>query len=326
MRAITRTAFGGPEILQLREIEQPVPGEGELLVRVRAASVNPFDWHMLTGMPYIARIAAGLRSPKSQHLGADFAGTVEAVGASVTAFRPGDEVFGLGSGAFAEYICVAEGQAIARRPAGVSFEHAASLGIAAVTALQGLRDKGRLASGQAVVINGASGGVGTFAVQIAKWLGAEVTGVCSARNVDTARSLGADDVVDYTSEDFIARGKRYDLMLDIAANRSWAECKRVLNERGALVPVGGPKTNRWIGPLGRRVGMRLRSLRGSRRAELFLARPNKRDVTTLGELVESGEVTPVIDRRYDLSALAEAIAYVGAGHARGKVVITMDSA
>jgi NADPH:quinone reductase-like Zn-dependent oxidoreductase len=321
MKAATRRAFGGPEVLQPREVDKPVPAPGEVLVRVHNASLNAFDWHMLTGTPYLARLDAGLRKPKSELLGVDFAGTVEAVGASVTAFRPGDEVFGGRSGAFAEYLCVGEDRAIVPKPAAVSFEHAATVGIAGVTALQGLRDKGGLGPGQSVLINGASGGVGTFAVQIGKSLGAQVTAVCSSGNVDTARSLGADHLVDYTRDDFVLDGKQYDVMLDIAGNRSWAECKRVLKDDGMLVPVGGPKTNRWVGPLGSRLAIRLRSMRGSRRVALFLAKLNSADLVALGELLESGAVTPVIDRRYSLSETADALRYVGQGHARGKVVI-----
>ena len=321
MKAVTRTAYGGPEVLALRDVDRPVAAEGQVLVRVHAASVNAFDWHMLTGTPYLARLQAGLRTPKSELLGVDFAGTVEAVGANVDAFRPGDEVFGGRSGAFAEYVPVREEGAIVRKPAGMTFEQAAAVGIAGVTALQGLRDKGQLRSGQAVLVNGASGGVGTFAVQIAKALGAEVTAVCSTPNVDTARALGADHVVDYTREDFVASGKRYDLMLDIAGSRSCANCKRVLKDDGKLVIVGGPKTNNWVGPLASGLATRLRSLRGSRSAVVFLAKLNGEDLVTLGELVDSGAVRPVIDRRHSLSEAADALAYVGQGHARGKVVI-----
>src|SRR5438093_136008 len=248
MRAATRRRFGLPrEVIELRDVDQPKPADGEVLVRVHAASVNAFDWHMVTGMPYLARIEAGVRAPKSELIGVDFAGTVEAVGDGVTRFRPGEEVFGGRSGAYAEYVCVGEEKAVAPKPPGVSFEHAASVGIAAVTALQAVRDKGRLQSGQEVLINGASGGVGTYAVQIAKALGAEVTAVCSTRNVDQARSLGADRVVDYTHEDFTRDGRRHDLMIDIAGSRSWSECKRVLKPEATVVIVGGPKTNRWIG-------------------------------------------------------------------------------
>ena len=323
MRAIARSAYGGPEVLAPREVEKPVPADDEVLVRVQAASLNAFDWHMLTGVPYLARLDAGIRGPKSELLGVDFAGTVDSVGASVRQFEPGDEVFGGRAGALAEYVQVREARAIAPKPAGMSFEDAACLGIGAVTALQGLRDKGRLKPGQKVLINGASGGVGTFAVQLAKWLGAEVTAVCRTRNVEQARALGADQVIDYTQEDFVARGERYDLMLDVAGNRSWRECKRVLKDDGRLVIVGGPKTNRWIGPLGSRLAIVLRSKLGSRSASMFLANLNKDDLVTLGGLVDDGTVTPVIEKLYRLEEVPEAMRYMGAGHARGKLVITV---
>jgi NADPH:quinone reductase-like Zn-dependent oxidoreductase len=232
MQAFVYERYGPPDVLELRELDTPVPADDELLVRVRAASVNPFDWHMLTGTPFLVRMQAGLRAPKEGRLGVDYAGTVEAVGAAVTQFEPGDEVFGGRDGAFGQYVTPREAGAVARKPANVSFEQAASVGIAGLTALQGLRDKGRLQPGQKVLINGASGGVGTWAVQLAKWLGAEVTAVCSTRNVDAARGLGADRVIDYTREDFTRSAGRHDLMLDIAGNRSWRECTRVLNEDG----------------------------------------------------------------------------------------------
>jgi NADPH:quinone reductase-like Zn-dependent oxidoreductase len=320
MKAATRSAFGGHEVVEVRDVEKPVPAENELLVRVHAASVNAFDWHMLTGLPYLVRLTAGFRKPKRELLGVDFAGTVEAVGASVEVFRPGDEVFGGMSGAFAEYACDDAG-AIAPKPPGVSFEDAAALGIAGVTALQGLRDKGQLRSGQSVLINGASGGVGTFAVQLARWLGAEVTGVCSTGNVETARSLGADHVVDYTREDFVVSGRRYDVMLDIGGNRSWADCRRVLKDGGTLVMVGGPKTNRWVGGIASRFALSLRSRLGRQSAVFFVAKLNTNDLEVLGELLESRTVVPFIDRRYPLAETAEALRYVGQGHARGKVVI-----
>jgi NADPH:quinone reductase-like Zn-dependent oxidoreductase len=303
-------------------VNRPVPADDELLVRVHAASVNPFDWHMLTGKPYLARIATGVRKPKSELLGVDFAGTVEAVGADVERFRPGVEVFGGKSGAFAEYVCVREDGVIAPMPAGTTFQQAAAVPMAAITALQGLRDKGQLQPGQRALINGASGGVGTFAVQIAKAFGADVTGVCSTHKVDIARSIGADDVVDYAREDFTRADRRYDLMLDIAGNRSWSDCKRALDEHGTLVIVGGPKSNRLVGSLSRAVRVRLLSIPGSRRvAAPFLASLNRGDLVTLGGLLEAGTVMPVIDREYPLEEAAEALRYVGEGHARGKVII-----
>jgi NADPH:quinone reductase-like Zn-dependent oxidoreductase len=242
VKAIVHERYGGPpDVLELREVDKPVVGDDEMLVRVHATSVNPVDWHTVTGTPYLVRMMAGLLKPKSEFLGVDFAGTVEAVGKDVTQFQPGDEVFGARDGAFADYVCVREERAVVHKPAGVTFEQAAAVAVAAISALQGLRDKGQIQSGQKVLINGASGGVGTFAVQIAKSFGAEVTGVCSTRNVEIVRSIGADHVIDYTQEDFTLSEQRYDLMLDVAGNRSWSDCKRVLNEKATLVLVGGPK-------------------------------------------------------------------------------------
>jgi NADPH:quinone reductase-like Zn-dependent oxidoreductase len=263
----------------------------------------------------------GLLKPKREVLGVDFAGTVEAVGKDLKEFQTGDEVFGARNGAFAEYVCARK--AVVAKPANVTFEQAAALPVA-ITALQGLRDKGQIQAGEKILINGASGCVGTFAVQIAKSFGAEVTGVCSTRNVDTVRSLGADHVIDYTQEDFTRSGQRYDLMIDIAGNRSWSDCKRVLSENATVVVVGGPKTNRWIGPLGQAVGRRLASLAGSRSVVApFLAKMNKEDLVVLRELLEAGKVTPVIDRRYELSEIADALRYMGEGQAQGKIVITV---
>jgi NADPH:quinone reductase-like Zn-dependent oxidoreductase len=324
MKAIVYDKYGSPDVLELREIERPVVTDDGVLVRVHATSVNPVDWHTMTGTPYLVRMQAGLTKPKREVLGVDFAGTVKAVGRNVKQFQPGDEVFGAKSGAFAEYVCVREERAVVLKPAKLTFEQAAAVGVAALTAVQGLRDKGQIQSGQKVLINGASGGVGTFAVQIAKSFGAEVTGVCSTRNVDIVRSIGADHVIDYTQEDFTLSEQRYDLMLDIAGNRSWSDCKRVLDEKATLVVVGGPKTNRWIGPLGNVVKLRLASLAGSRKVVApFLAKMNKEDLVVLQELLEAGTVTPVIDRRYELSDVPEALMYLGDGHAQGKVVITV---
>ena len=323
MQAIVYEEYGSPEVLELREVDKPVPAEDELLVRVHAASVNPFDWHMLTGTPYLLRMQAGLRGPKDGRLGLDYAGTVEAVGAAVTRFEPGDKVFGGRDGALGEYVTPREAGAVAKKPANVSFEQAATVGIAGLTALQGLRDKGRLQPGQKVLVNGASGGVGTFAVQLAKWLGAEVTAVCSTGNVDAARELGADRVIDYTQEDFTRSAGEHDLMLDIPGNRPWRECKRVLKENGKLVLVSGPKTNRWLGPVGHMVGMRLASLRGGREAKAFVAKMNGDDLPLFAELMAAGTVKPVIDRQYELHDAPAALAYLGEGHARGKVVVSV---
>ncbi len=323
MKAAVRDRFGPPDIVVVREIEKPEATDDEVLIRVRAASVNPADWYGVTGTPYVGRVEMGLLKPKSDRLGTDFAGQVEAVGKSVTQFRPGDEVFGGRSGAFGEYVCVREDRAVVPKPAKVTFEEAAAVPVAALTALQGLRDKGRIQPGQKVLINGASGGVGTFAVQIAKALGAEVTGVCSTRNVDLVGSLGADRVIDYTQEDFTRSDQRYDLMLDIAGSRSWSECRRVLNPRATLVMVGAPKATRLLGPLGHIVKVRLAALRSSQRVVFFVAKFNKADMVVLRELLENGKVTPVIDRRYELSEVADALRYLGEGHAQGKVVLTV---
>jgi NADPH:quinone reductase-like Zn-dependent oxidoreductase len=323
VKAFTHAEYGSPDVLELRDVEKPSPAADKVLVRVRAASVNPVDWHELTGMPYVLRLQEGLRRPKSERLGADFAGTVETVGSGVTRFQPGAEVFGVRNGAFAEYLVVNEDRAVAPKPAGLSFEQAAAAGVAALTALQGLRDKGQIRAGHKVLINGASGGVGTFAVQIAKSFGAHVTAVCRTPNVETARSLGADEVVDYTREDFTRSGKRYDLLLDIAGNRSWPERKRVLADEARLVVVGGPKTNRWIGPLSGMVKVRVLSIGASQRVVSFIAKPDREDLETLRELLETGTVKPVLDRRYELGELRDALSYLAEGHARGKIVITV---
>ena len=323
MRAIVRNTYGSPDVLELQEIDKPDVTDDEVLVRVRAASVNRADWYTLTGTPYVGRTQLGLLKPKSNRMGVDFAGTVEAVGRDVTQFRPGDEVFGGRSGAFAEYVCVREDRAVVPKPANVTFDEAAAVPVAAITALQGLRDKGQIQPGQKVLINGASGGVGTFAVQIAKAFGAEVTGVCSTRNVDLVRSIGADHVIDYTQEDFTRSDRRYDLMLDVAGSRSWSACRRVLNPQATLVIVGAPKGNRLLGPLSHIVKVRLAAFRSSRKVVFFIAKFNKADMAVLRELLEAGKVTPVMDGRYELSEIADALRYMGEGHCRGKVVITV---
>jgi len=321
MRAVVRNTYGSADVLELKEIDKPELVNDGVLVRVRAASINPADWYGLTGGPYVARAQMGLLRPKEQALGVDFAGTVDAVGRDVAKLRPGDEVFGGRSGALAEYVCVRV--AVVPKPANLTFEQAAAVPVAAITALQGLRDKGQLQPGQKVLINGASGGVGTFAVQIAKALGAEVTGVCSTRNVDLVRSLGADHVIDYTREDFTQGDRRYDLMLDVAGSRSWSECKRVLNPKATLVIIGAPKGNRLIGPLSHIVNVRLAALRSSQKVVFFVAKLTKADMTVMRELLEAGNVTPVVDKRYELSEIADAFRYLGEGHAQGKIVLTM---
>jgi NADPH:quinone reductase-like Zn-dependent oxidoreductase len=321
MRAIVRDGYGPPDALRLEEIQKPAVADDGVLVRVRAAALNAVDWYALTGTPWAGRPSMGLRKPKTGEVGADVAGTVEAVGKDVTQFGPGDEVFGRGLG-FAEYV-IAAGDRLARKPADVGFEEAAAVTVAGITALQGLRDHGGLQPGQRVLINGASGGVGTFAVQIAKALGAHVTAVCSTGNVELARSLGAEHVIDYTREDFTRSGERYDLMFDNAGSRSWAACKRVLEPNATVVLVGGPKKNRLLGPLGHIGAMKLGSLRGGRKTAFFVAKLNEQDLNVLGEMLESGTMRSVIDRRYELDELADAMRYLGEGHAKGKIVITV---
>jgi NADPH:quinone reductase-like Zn-dependent oxidoreductase len=323
MKAIVQRCYGSSDVLKLEEIAKPIAADNEVLVRVHAASVNPTDWHHMRGSPYIVRRSAGLGRPKDARAGIDFAGTVEAVGKSVKRFKPGDEVIGGRRGAFAEYITLGEDGALVLKPANVTFEQAAAVPVAAVTALQGLRDKGRIRPGQKVLINGASGGVGTFAVQIAKSFGTEVTGVCSTRNVELVRSIGADHVIDYTREDFTKNAKRYDVVLDNVGNRSPSEYLRVLKPEGILVIVGGQKGN-WIVPLVGPIKAAMLSRFVSQELGMFLATVNKADLEFLSELVRAGKVMPVIDRRYKLSEAPEAIRYLEAGHARGKVVIVVD--
>jgi NADPH:quinone reductase-like Zn-dependent oxidoreductase len=323
MKAILYYKYGSPDVLRYEETEKPTAADNEVLIKVRAASVNPYDWHFIRGLPYLVRIMAGLRKPKVTQLGVDVAGQVEAVGRNVSQFKPSDAVFGACRGAFAEYACVSE-SALARKPDNVTFEQAASVPIAAFTALQALRDKGRLQPGQKVLINGAAGGVGTFAVQIAKSLGAEVTAVCSTRNVAMVRSIGAAQVVDYTREDFTRSGQRYDLILDCVGNRSLSATRRVLNPNGTLIMAGG-QAGRWmIGPLARGIQARVISRFGSQNLVGIFAKSNQQDLTVMSELIATGKVTPVIDRRYPLSELPEAIRYLEEGHARGKVVIVLE--
>lgn len=326
MQAIIRCDYGTADVLRLAQVETPVPDDDEILVKVHAAAINPLDWHEMRGTPYLMRLGSGLRKPTVFRLGVDFAGTVESVGANVTRFKPGDEVFGGRSGALAEYLVVRQDRAVAPKPTNLSFEQASTGGIAAVTALQALRDSGRLQPGEKVLINGASGGVGTFAVQIAKSLGAEVTGVSSTRNLELVRSLGADHVIDYTREDYSTSGRLYDLILDNVGNRALAENRRVLTPTGRYVLVGGggPDAGNWIGPMLKPLQAVLLSPFVSQDLGMFLATFTNEDMQLLAQLMQSGAVTPVIDRRYPLSETAEAIRYLEQGRARGKVVITVE--
>ena len=325
MKAIVYHDYGSPDVLQLEEIEKPVPNDNQVLVKVRAVSVNPYDWHFIEGIPYVARLLAfGPLKPASSRLGVDFAGTIEAVGKNITQFKAGDEVFGGKGGAWAEYVVISE-KFLALKPANVTFEQAGSVQIAGLTALQGLRDKGKVQPGQKVLINGASGGVGTFAVQIAKTLGAEVTGVCSGRNADMVRSLGADQVIDYTKEDFTKGGQRYDVIIDNVGNRSLSECRRVLTPGGKYVLIGGGgvNDNRWTGPIGLVIKTILLKPFISQEMKMMMADVNKEDLTFLGELMQSGKVTPVIDKAYPFSEIREAVRYVETGRARGKVAVSL---
>jgi NADPH:quinone reductase-like Zn-dependent oxidoreductase len=324
MQAIVYHRYGSPDVLRCEETERPTPGDNEVLVKVRAASVNPYDWHFMRGLPYFLRITAGLRKPKNERLGVDVAGQVEAVGRSVTQFKPGDAVFGTCKGAFAEYACTSE-TALVMKPENVTFEQAASVPIAALTALQGLRDKGRIQAGQTVLINGAAGGVGTFAVQIAKSFGTNVAGVCRTGNVEMVRSIGADRVIDYTKEDFTKSAQRYDVILDSVGNHSFSACRRVLNPKGTYIAVGGPSGRWMIGPLARLITALVLSRFASQKLVMVLAKLSKKDLTILCELMKTGKVTPVIDRRYSLIEVAAAIQYLEEGHARGKVVIALDN-
>jgi NADPH:quinone reductase-like Zn-dependent oxidoreductase len=322
LKAITYHRYGSPDVLEFQEVDEPVAKDDEVLVRVRAVSVNPRDWHFMRGLPYVVR-PFGLRRPKDGVLGSDVAGQVEAVGRNVTRFRPGDEVFGdVLTGGFAEYTGVSE-DFLGLKPANLTFEQAAAVPLAALTALQGLRDHGRIRPGQKVLIIGASGGVGTFAVQIAKSFGADVTGVCSTRNLDMVRSLGADHVIDYTQEDFTQRGQKYDLILQLAGTRSPSDCRRALTPKGTLLLSSGESSGRWIGPIGRIIKALVLSPIVSQRLAPFEAKRSREDLQILKELIEAGKVTPVIDRTYSLSEVPEAIRYLEEGHARGKIVITM---
>jgi NADPH:quinone reductase-like Zn-dependent oxidoreductase len=323
MKAIVYRCYGSPDVLELEDIEKPAPADNEVLVKVHAASVNPLDWHYMRGSPYIMRLGSGLGAPNDASMGVDFAGTVESVGGNVKQFKPGDEVFGGTSGAFAEYVTVGEDRALVQKPVNMTFEQAASVPIAAITALQALRDKGKIKPGQKVLINGASGGVGTFAVQIAKSFGAEVTGVCSTRNLEMVRSIGADHIIDYTQDDYTKNGQRYDLIVDMVGNHSLLANRRALEPDGIFVIIGGPKGN-WLGPLMGPIKAMMLSPFVGQEFVMLMAKMRKDDLATLGDLMQAGKVTPVIDRRFRLNEVPAAIRYSEEGHARGKIVINLE--
>jgi len=321
MKAIVQTRYGSPDVLQLKDVDEPAVGDDQVLIRVQAAAVNIGDWHLLRGVPYVIRLVAGLRRPRREIPGLDIAGQVESVGQNVRQFRPGDEVFGWCKGAFAEYACAGENDLLPK-PANLTPEESAAVGDSAFTALAAVRDQGKVQPGHEVLINGASGGVGTFAVQIAKSFGANVTGVCSTRNLDTVRSLGADQVIDYTTEDFAQTGHRYDVMLDLVGTRSLSDCRRALTPRGTYVVVGVKDMGRWLG-LGRQIKALSLSPFVRQRMRVFVVRHNSDDLAVLKQLVEAGKVAPVIDRRFALSDVPDALQYQGEGHARGKIVIAV---
>jgi NADPH:quinone reductase-like Zn-dependent oxidoreductase len=322
MKAIVQDKYGTAAVMQAREIEKPVIGDNQVLLRVRAAGVNPADWAIMSGLPYIARPVYGLLKPKNSVRGTDVAGTVEAIGNGVTRFKPGDEVYGSANGSYAEYAAAAEDQ-LALKPANLTFEQAAAVPMAGLVALQAVRDHGKVGAGQKVLVNGASGGIGTFAVQIAKAFGAEVTGVCSTRNVEMVRSIGADHVIDYTKDDFTKSGQQYDFILDNVANHSLTDLRKALTPTGMLVPNGGGFDHRWMASGGRIVRAAVLFQFGDQTLGNFLMSNKVEDLITLTGLIEAGKVTPVMDRSYSLSETAKAIGHVGEGHARGKVAITV---
>ena len=325
MKAVVRRCYGPPEVLALEDVEKPRPADDQVLIKVRAASINPLDWHYMRATPYLIRMETGLGAPANPRLGVDFAGVVESVGKDVTRFKPGDAVFGGKFGALAEYVAVSESGSLAMKPQELGFEQAAAVNVAAVTALQALRDRAGLKAGQSVLINGASGGVGTFALQIAKALGAEVTGVCSTRNVELVRSLGADHVIDYTREDFTQGTALYDVVMDNVANRGVLEVRRVLKPSGRYLAIGGggPDANPWVGPFVTPVKAMVVSWFVDQDMGMFLSQGSGEDLGVLAGLMEEGRVIPVIDRTYPLAETAEAMGYLETGRARGKVVVTM---
>jgi NADPH:quinone reductase-like Zn-dependent oxidoreductase len=323
MNAVVQDRYGSPDVLELRDIDRPVIGDNDVLIRVHAAGLDPSVLHLMTGTPYLVRLMGyGLRRPKSAVRGNDVAGRIEAVGANVAQLRPGDEVFGVCAGSFAEYARARQDK-VAPKPTNLTFEQAAAVPISGFTALQALRDKGNVRDGDTVLITGAGGGVGTFAVQLAKAFGADVTGVCSTSKVDLVRSIGADAVIDYTREDFVEAGRRYDLIVDTAGNRSLARVRRALAPEGTLVMVGGEGGGRWLGGVHRLLGAMARSRFGNQKFRGMLARESQEDLLMLKDLIEAGKITPVIGRTYPLAEAADAIRYLAEGHARGKTVLTI---
>lgn len=323
MQAITQTTYGPTDVLELSEVDRPVPADDEVLVRVHAAGVDRGVWHLMAGLPYVVRLAGfGVRAPKNPVLGLDLAGVVEAVGKDVTRFAPGDEVFGIGQGSYATYARALESK-LARKPAGLTFQQAAVVAISGLTALQAVRDQADVQPGQSVLVIGASGGVGSYAVQVAKAFGAEVTGVCSTAKVDMVRSLGADHVIDYRQEDFAAGGQRYDVILDTGGNASLSRLRGALAPAGTLVIIGGEGGGRWIGGTDRQLRMLALSPFVGQRLKTFISSENGEDLAVLAELVESGQVTPMVDRAFPLEETAAAIRYLEEGSARGKIVVTV---
>jgi NADPH:quinone reductase-like Zn-dependent oxidoreductase len=323
MKAVVYDEYGPPDVLQIREMPEPDVGDTDVLIRVRAASINPLDWFAVTGTPLIARSGLGLKKPDGERLGADLAGVVEVVGDEVTSLKPGDEVFGTAKGTLAELISAPEGKSIAPKPANLSFEEAAAIPVAALTALQALRDKAHVQAGQEVLVNGAAGGVGSFTVQIAKAFDTTVTAVTSTRNVELVRSLGADRVIDYTREDFTRDVGRFQVMIDVAGSRPWSGVKRVLRPDAIVVIVGGPKTSRTFGPLAHMLQMTAGSAFASQKTTFFISKENVADLMTLKDLAETGKIKPFVEETYPLDRVTEALSYLGTGHARGKLVLTV---
>lgn len=321
MKAVVFRCYGSPDVLKVEEVAKPTPKDDELLVKVQAAAVNPLDWHYMRGEPYIMRMSSGIGAPNDIRMGVDFSGTIEAAGKNVTRFKVGDEVFGGRSGALAEYVTIRETSAVVHKPANISFEQAAAVPIAGVTALQALRDKGQLQAGQKVLINGASGGVGTYAVQIAKSLGAEVTGVCSTRNVELVRSLGADHVIDYTKENFTEGSVRYDVIVDNIGNHSLRNARHALKPGGIFVIVGAKSDDPWLGPAWQPIKAALLAPTVDEKFAMILARLDQGDLGVLAGLMQAGKVSSVIDRQYALAEASNAIAYLEQGRARGKVIV-----